>query len=106
MIKRTLFVTQNTPFVNQMTQNTHFAALIATIEKIKKICTGSIPKTKWKFSMAFVIKRQPPNPLNGTNFHPFLPHFFLLQLNLPYIKRILHVVSVKNITFKSSGSGR
>ena len=31
-----------------------------------------------------------------------LPHFFLLQLNLTYVKRILHLVSVKNITFKSS----
>ena len=28
--------------------------------------------------------------------------FFLLQLNLTYIKRILHLVSIKNITFKSS----
>ena len=29
----------------------------------------------------------------------FLPHFFLLQLNPTYMKRILHL---KNITFKSS----
>ena len=32
----------------------------------------------------------------------FYPTFFLLQLNLTFIKRILHLVSVKNITFKSS----
>ena len=33
----------------------------------------------------------------------FLSHFFfLLRLNLTYMKRILHLVSVKNITFKSS----
>ena len=48
--------------------------------------------------MAFAIRRR-PTPLNGTNFHPFLPHFFLLQLNPAYMKRILHF---KNITFKSS----
>ena len=29
----------------------------------------------------------------------FIPLFFLLQLNLTYMKRILHLVSVKNITF-------
>ena len=32
----------------------------------------------------------------------FLPHLFLLQLNPTYMKRILHLVSVKNITFQSS----
>merc|ERR1719447_1613043 len=32
----------------------------------------------------------------------FLPHFCLLQLNPTYMNRILHLVSVKNITFKSS----
>ena len=32
----------------------------------------------------------------------FLPHFFLLQLNPTYMKRNLNLVSVKNITFKSS----
>ena len=32
----------------------------------------------------------------------FYPTFFLLQLNPTYMKRILHLVSVKNITFKSS----
>ena len=50
--------------------------------------------------MAFAIKRW--TPLNGTNFHSFLPNFFLLQLNLTYMKRIIPLVSVKNITFKSS----
>ena len=49
--------------------------------------------------MAFAIKRWTP-PLMAISIH-FLPHFFL-QLNLTYIKRILHLVSVKNITFKSS----
>ena len=29
-------------------------------------------------------------------------HFFLLQLTPTYMKRVLHLVSVKNITFKSS----
>ena len=30
------------------------------------------------------------------------PHFFLFQVNLTYMKRILHLVPVKNFTFKSS----
>ena len=39
----------------------------------------------------------------GTNFQTVsYPTFFLLQLNPTYMKRILHLVSVKNITFKSS----
>ena len=33
MIQNTAFVTQNTLFVNQMTQNTIFTAFIATVEK-------------------------------------------------------------------------
>ena len=39
-------------------------------------------------------------PLNGTNLQTFFyPTFFLLQFNLTYMKRILHL---KDITFKSS----
>ena len=38
----------------------------------------------------------------GTFFHPFSPHFFRLQLNFTYMKRFSYLVSVKNITFKSS----
>ena len=58
-------------------------------------------KSKWKFKMAFAIRRPtPPPPLNGTNFQTFFyPTFFLLQLNPTDMKRILHF---KNITFKSS----
>ena len=49
--------------------------------------------------MVFAIRRKTP-PLNGTNFQTFFyPTFFLLQLNPSYIK---HLVSVKNIAFKSS----
>ena len=44
-----------------------------------------------------------PPPLNGTNFQTFFyPTFFLLQLTPTYMKRILHLVSVKNIVVKSS----
>ena len=32
----------------------------------------------------------------------FFPTFFLLQLNLTYLKRILHVIPVKIIILKSS----
>ena len=34
-------------------------------------------------------------------YNHFLSHFFLLQLNHTYMKRTLHLISVKNITFKS-----
>ena len=45
----------------------------------------------------------PPHPPYGTNFQTFFyTTFFLLQLNPTYMKRILHLASVKNITFKSS----
>ena len=48
-------------------------------------------KSKWKFKMAFAIRRPTPPPLNGTNFQTFFyPTFFLLQLNPTYMKRILH----------------
>ena len=51
------------------------------------------------FLMTFAIKRRTPLPLNGTFFHPFFyPTFFLLQLNLTYMKWILNLVSVKKIT--------
>ena len=54
-----------------------------------------------EFKIEFSIKRQTPPPLMDKISIHFLPHFFLIQLNLTYIKRILHLVSVKNITFKS-----
>ena len=44
--------------------------------------------------MAYAIRRHLP-PIH------FPPIFFLSQLNPTYMKRILHLVSVKNITFKS-----
>ena len=62
-----------------------------------------VKKSKWKFLMAFAIRGPTPPPLNGKNFQTFFyPTFFLLQLNPTYMKLILHLVSVKNITFKSS----
>ena len=42
---------------------------------------------------------RPPPPLMARISRHFLPHFFLLQLNPTYMKRILNF---KNITFKSS----
>ena len=51
---------------------------------------------KWTFLMAFVIKR-----LALISIH-FCPSFFLLQLNLTYMKGILHLVPVKIIILKSS----
>ena len=49
--------------------------------------------------MVFSIRRQTPRPppLMVIISRHFLPHFCLLQLNPTYIKRILHLVSVKNI---------
>ena len=81
--------------------------------KKTKICNLLIPKTiyftyvlrdgvkksKWKFKMAFAIRGPAPPPLMAKFPDIFLPHFFLLQLNPTYMKRILHF---KNITFKSS----
>ena len=53
--------------------------------------------------MDFSIRLRTPRPplMNIISRH-FLPHFFLLKLNPTYMKRILHLVSVKKITFKSS----
>ena len=57
-------------------------------------------ETKWNLLMEFSIKRQ--TPLNEHNFHPFFPPtFFLPQLNLTYMKRILHLVPVKIFILKS-----
>ena len=47
--------------------------------------------------MTFAIRPRRP-PLNGTFGYPFFYPLFLLQLNLTFMKRILHLVSVKNIT--------
>ena len=55
--------------------------------------------------MVFPLGVRPPAPLPPLMViisRHFLPHFCLLQLNPTYMKRILHLVSVKNITFKSS----
>ena len=41
LIKNTLFVTQNTLFVNQMTQNNLFTAFISTVEKIITYALGT-----------------------------------------------------------------
>ena len=65
---------------------------------------GRVPKKCW-FFMTFAIKRRPPlSPLHGTfSTHLFTPLFFCNWiLYMIYMKRILHLVSVKNITFKSS----
>ena len=53
----------------------------------------------------FSLGVEPSPPLMDIISRHFSPHFFLLQLNhiywISYMKRILHFVSVKNITFKS-----
>ena len=60
---------------------------------------GRFPKKIWQSLIAFAIKRRAPPPLlmDMISLY-FLPHFFLLLLNLTYMKWILHLVSVKNIT--------
>ena len=60
---------------------------------------------KWKFKMAFAIRRRipsPPPPLMAQISRHFYPTFFLLQLNPTCMNQILHLVSVRNIVFKSS----
>ena len=51
--------------------------------------------------MAFAIRRRTPPPPSKWHKFPsiFLSHFFLLQLNPTYMKRILYL---RNVTFKSS----
>ena len=65
------------------------------------------PKIILKFFMAFAIRRRNPlpHPLMALISTHFLPHFFAFAIEsyfLTYMKRILHLVSVKSITFKSS----
>ena len=59
--------------------------------------------SKWKFKARWILPLGfgSPPPLFRDIFH-FFPTFFLLQLSPTYMKQILHLVSVKNITFKSS----
>ena len=54
--------------------------------------------------MVFAIKRRPPppTPLMAQISRHFFTPLFSLQLNLTYMKHMLHLVSVKIITFKSS----
>ena len=52
---------------------------------------GSTTKN-WKFFMTYAIGRWTPS--NGIFSIQFLPHYFLLQWNFTYMKRILHLVSV------------
>ena len=54
---------------------------------------------EWNFPLS-VGPRPPLMDIISIHFLP--PPFFLLQLNPTYIKRILHLASVKNVTFKSS----
>ena len=75
-----------------------------SISEFHQILREGFQKQKWKFEMAFAIRRRTPLPPSKWHKFPsiFLSHFFLLQLNPTYMKRILHLISVKNITFKSS----
>ena len=87
-------------FPDQVHQNirTSSPKILTLRDKVR----NGFKKTKWKFLMAFAIKRRTPSPplMALISIHFFL--FFLLQLNLTYMKRILHLVSDKNITLKSS----
>ena len=56
---------------------------------------------KWIFKMAFALRRQTHPPLMAITSIHSLPHF-LLQLNSTSMMRILHLVPLKNIVFKSS----
>ena len=62
---------------------------------------GNIPPKNLEIFIAFAIKRRTP-PLKALISIHFLPHFFLLQLNLTYMKPILQLVPVKVIILKSS----
>ena len=78
--------------------------IILSFVNFGKFCPREVVKqSKWK-KMDFSIRRQiPPPPIELLDiiYRHFLRLFFLLQLNPIYMKRILHLVSVKNVTFKS-----
>ena len=75
------------------------ASLLSAKEEEPVPLREGFKKSKWKFKMAFAIRRPTPPPLMAKFPDIFLPHFFLLQLNPTYMKQILHF---KNITFTSS----
>ena len=58
-------------------------------------------QSKWKFKMDFSIRRRPPPPpvMDIISNHFFS---FAIESYITYMKRILHLVSIKNITFKYS----
>ena len=64
---------------------------------------GSIPKKNGNLKWHLPLGVAPPPLMAQISIH-FLPHFFLLQLNLTYMKGTLHLVPVKNITFQSCDS--
>ena len=73
------------------------------------LCAGGRPDLVISFKFKHVLSRIMSldwvgwahiDIMKGEKLYTFYPPFFLL--NLTYMKRILHLVSVKNITFKSS----
>ena len=76
-------------------------SVIAAHSEFFASCARSPFSLKSYSILNFVIFQT--NSTNGTNFHPyFYPTFFSFASNLTYMKQILHLVSVKNITFRSS----
>ena len=58
-------------------------------------------KLKWKSLMEFSIKRLIPPLMAQISIHLFTQLFFLLQLDLTFMKQILHLVLVKIIILKA-----
>ena len=75
------------------------------------LCAGGRPDLVISFKFKHVLSRIMSldwvgwahiDIMKGEKLYTLIPPFFLLQLNLTYMKRILHLVSVKKNTFKSS----
>ena len=91
-------------FVHQIQQKSKMRKklLISLLVRMWPTLGKYSKKRNGNFWWHLPLSAAPPPPLIAIIFIHFLPHFFPFQLNLTYMKRILHSFSVKNINFKSS----
>ena len=69
----------------------------------KEICLREVPgKSKWKFKMAFAIRRPPPPPLMAQISRHFFTPLFSFAIESYIYETDFTLGTVKNITFKSS----
>ena len=73
MLSKQSFPQRKGIFGKEIKKMTLFLAFFGPFGHIWSL--GNDLKKKWKFVMAFAIKRR-PLPLNGSNFHPFFTPLF------------------------------